>query len=154
MDTLKRKAGRPRKDESRAEDQGSRPTKRVPVTGFRNKLTVDGLDPNYVYRWILDNHEDGQRIEQCKAAGYNFVRGEDGIKIGQSSVHKSESVGSIIRISEADGSYLYLMRTRKEFYEEDQKAKDAAVDATQRSMNRNTGNKPGADDLYGSVKIG
>lgn len=150
----KRKVGRPRKDETRAQSTGSRPVDRVPVQGFRDKLTVDGLDSNYVYRWILDKDENGQRIEQCKAAGYEFVRGEDGVKIGQSSVHKSESMGSIFRISEPDGSYLYLMRTLKEYYEEDQAAKNAEVDTIQGSMNRNSGNKPGQDDLYGSVQVG
>lgn len=149
-----RKVGRPRKTESRAEALDSRPAKRVPIQGFRDKLTVDGLDPDYVYRWILDAHENGQRIEQCQAAGYNFVRKEDGVIIGQNSVHQSETLGSIIRISEADDSYLYLMRIRKEYYEEDQKAKNAEVDALQHSMNRNTGKTPGKDDLYGSVKIG
>ena len=154
MSIEKRGPGRPRKDETRAESTGQRPAKRVPINGFRDKLSVEGCDPNYVYRWVLDSSEGGQRIMQCNAAGYEFVTKEQGITVGQGSVYKSDNVGSIIRTPGGNGDFLYLMRISKEFHDEDKLAKEDTIKSIEDGMNHSTSKNTGADDLYGSVGIG
>tara|TARA_R110002051_G_scaffold291216_5_gene355144 strand:+ start:1671 stop:2138 length:468 start_codon:yes stop_codon:yes gene_type:complete len=155
MEVKKKGPGRPRKDESRAESTGTRPAKRVPISGFRDKLSVGGRDDdNYVYRWALDSNEGGQRIMALSAAGYEFVTGKDGITVGQGNVYKSDNVGSIIRTPGGNGDFLYLMRISKEFYEEDCAAKEDINKSIEDGMKRSTGKSAGADDLYGSVEIG
>lgn len=154
MEVKKKGPGRPRKDESRAESTGARPAKRVPINGFRDKLSVEGCDPNYVYRWVLDSNEGGQRIMQCNAAGYEFVTSDQGVTVGQGSVYKSENVGSLIRTPGGNGDFLYLMRIPKEFHDEDKIAKEKKINDIEDGMKRSTGKTVGADDLYGSVEIG
>lgn len=155
MEVSKKGPGRPRKDESRAESTGARPAKRIPISGFRDKLTVGGLDTDrFVYRWVLDNNEGGQRIMACSAAGYEFVTNEQGLTVGQGNVYKSENVGSIIRTPGGNGDFLYLMRILKEFHDEDSKAKEDKNQAIENGMKRSASKSAGADDLYGSVEIG
>lgn len=154
MEVKRKGPGRPRKDETRAESTGQRPAKRVPINGFRDKLSVGGCDSNYVYRWVLDSNEGGQRIMQCNAAGYEFVTGEQGITVGQGSVYKSDNVGSIIRTPGGNGDFLYLMRIPKEFHDEDKLAKEKKINDIEDGMKRSTSKTVGADDLYGSVEIG
>ena len=155
METQKKGPGRPRKDESRAENTGARPAKRVPISGFRDKLTVGGLDTdNFVYRWVSDSNEGGQRIMACNAAGYEFVTGSQGVTVGQGNVYKSENIGSTVRTPAGNGDFLYLMRITKEFHDEDAKAKEDINKTIEDGMKRSTGKTAGADDLYGSVEIG
>lgn len=154
MEVKRKGPGRPRKDETRAESTGQRPSKRVPINGFRDKLSVEGCDPNYVYRWVLDSSEGGQRIMQCSAASYEFVTSDQGVTVGQGSVYKSDNVGSIIRTPGGNGDFLYLMRIPKEFHDEDKMAKEKKINDIEDGMKRSTGKSVGADDLYGSVEIG
>lgn len=56
-------------------------TKRVPV-GQRSRLSVNGKDPNYVYRFVNDV---GDRINMFQEAGYELVSKEDH-KIGDNRV--------------------------------------------------------------------
>ena len=142
----KRKVGRPRKSETRAAE--ARPT-RVPLDGFRDKLSVKGLDPDYQYRWVKDQSESGQRIMQFLAAAYEFVTTEQEVIVGEANVYQSDNVGSIIRVPGGHGDFLYLMRIHKEFYDEDQANKAREIDATEGQMQ--AGGTSGAD--YGSVQI-
>ena len=154
MEVKRKGPGRPRKDETRAESTGQRPAKRVPINGFRDKLSVEGCDPNYVYRWVLDSNEGGQRIMQCHSASYEFVTSDQGITVGQGSVYKSENVGSLIRTPGGNGDFLFLMRIPKEFHDEDKLAKEKKINDIENGMKRSAGKSAGADDLYGSVEIG
>ncbi len=154
MEVKRKGPGRPRKDETRAESTGQRPGKRVPINGFRDKLSVEGCDSNYVYRWVLDSNEGGQRIMQFNAAGYEFVTSDQGITVGQGSVYKSENVGSLIRTPGGNGDFLFLMRIPKEFHDEDKLAKEKKINDIENGMKRSAGKSAGADDLYGSVEIG
>jgi len=128
----------------RADNRTDRP-KRVPINGMeRNILSVDGCDPEYVYRWVLDVSEDGTRIERFKSASYEFAP-SDGLTVGDQAVYQSKSKGSVVRAPAGrDGNYQYLMRIPKEFYDEDLEAKAAAVDATEQQMKR-----PSEDGQYG-----
>ena len=130
--TRQRKVGSPPKNQSRA----SRPTReRVPVSGFRDILTVYGKDPNYVYRWVKDGSDSGQRIWRFRQAAYDFVTVDEVEGVGQDMVFHSEDLGSIIRIPEGKESHLYLMKIHKDFYEEDQNAKEKSIAATEAAAN-------------------
>lgn len=139
----RQKTGRP-DNISRAE----RPD-RVPVSGNRDILTVQGKDDSYHYRWVLDQNESGQRIFKFLRAGYEFVTKDQGIKVGESLVYKSDNNGSIIRSPGGNGQFLYLMRIPREWYEEDQRAKQNLVRENEKSIN-----KASTDDgQYGDVKL-
>lgn len=110
--------------------------KRVPMGAHRDVLTVDGLDPGYVHRWVLDAGERGQRILRFELAGYSFCPA-DGLNIGQAMVYKTENVGSIVRVPNGkSGEYLYLMRINKELYEEDQDSKEANLLDVEKQLRR------------------
>ncbi len=122
---------------------------RIPVSGQRDILTVRGKDPAYEYRFVKDEHEAGQRILRFLDAGYSLVLSDEGIIVGQNHVYKSENVGSLIRAPAGKEGFLYLMKQRKEFYEEDQTVKQEQILDTEKQMT--TPNKDAGQ--YGSVSI-
>lgn len=117
---------------------------RVPV-GRRNILTVTGKDPDYEYRIVNDI---GNRVETFKEAGYTVVNADE-VKIGDKRVDQVTSPGSIAQISVGQGVKAVLLKQRKEWHEEDQKAKQAAIDQTELSMQ----NQPLDSLNYGKVEI-
>lgn len=100
-------------------------------------------DPDYVYRFVNDS---GSRIDQMKSAGYEIVTDDDLI-VGDSRVSDSSQVGSGKRVISKDGTVQYLMRQKKEFYDEDQAAKQAHNDEIERAMT-----KQAQEGMYGSIK--
>lgn len=147
-----RKRGRPAKNQSRV-DTSARPRQRIPVHGSRDILTIlSGKDPGHVYRFVKDVNEDGARIMRFRNAGYEFVRSdEENLQIGQNHVYKSSENGSIIVVKEGVGN-LYLMKIKKEWYEEDQAAKEAALKDTERMITRKR-NEDTDDGMYGQPKL-
>ena len=117
--------------------------KRQPV-GLRNRLTVADQDPNYVYRWVNANADGGDRPAILQEYGYEYVQ-------------KSQSLRANVRVSDAGplgafettpgggGDTLVLMRQHKDYYNEDQAAKQERVDLTDRAQHRTP------DGLYGSI---
>jgi len=100
-------------------------------------------DPNYVYRFVNDS---GSRIDQMKSAGYEIVTDDDLI-VGDSRVNDSTQMGSSKRVISKDGTVQYLMRQKKEFYDEDQAAKQAHNDEIEQAMK-----KQAQEGMYGSIK--
>lgn len=129
---VKRGRGRPRKDEQ-YKNTVTRAT-RTPLGGFRNILTVENKDPNYHYAWPVDTSDRGQEIAKCLSAGYDFVRPEEKAVIGESSVFKTDNVGSIIRVPAGQGEFHYLMKIPNEFYEDDQLRSQEKVDRTEEAL--------------------
>ena len=147
--TVKRGRGRPRKNvDNRAEEVSGRPRQRVPVSGNRDILTIEGKDPDYVYRFILDGSEDGQRIQKFKAAGYDLVS-SDGHSVGQDMVYKTNNVGSIIRVPAGNSKFYYCVRIRKEWYKEDQSLKQGEILDREKAITR-TDSENGQ---YGNIKL-
>lgn len=101
----------PARGRSNTQDRASR----VPLSGKRMKLTVEDRDQNYKYRFVQDDKMG--RIDDFKNAGYELVKKKDG-------TYDSRVTGT-----HKDGSprYDFLMRQKKEYYEEDQRAKEAAI---------------------------
>ncbi len=146
----KRGPGRPRKnDVSRATETTGR-APRVPVSGNRDILTVDGKDPSFEYRWIVDKNEEGQRIIKFTKAWWEFVKSDDNQHtVGQDMVYKTDNVGSIIRVPAGNGDFYYLMRIPQEYYKEDQKNKQHDISDREKAMTQ-TDNDNGQ---YGNIKL-
>lgn len=131
---IKKRRGRPPKNQSRVDNTAERPT-RTPVSGNRDILTVLGKDPDFVYRWVKDQNESGQRILTFLDAGYAFVQDGD-IRVGQAMVYNSSNVGSIIRKPGGLNEYLYLMRVSREWYDEDQATKANGIKQGEEAITR------------------
>jgi len=101
---------------------------RTPV-GTRNILTVKGKDPNYEYR-IVNDIDD--RVAQFQEAGYELVA-NDTVKVGDKRVNSTTSEGSVKQLSVGQGTKAYLMRIKKDWFDEDQQAKQAKVTEIERA---------------------
>jgi len=100
-------------------------------------------DPDYVYRFVNDS---GSRIDQMKNAGYEIVTDDD-LVVGESRVSDPNQLGSGKRVVSKDGTVQYLMRQKKEWYDEDQATKQAHNDEIERAMK-----KQAQEGMYGSIK--
>lgn len=101
-------------------------------------------DQNYVYRFVNDT---GSRVANFQSAGYEFVEDKD-LVVGDSRVFDPSDVGSAKRVTSNDGTTSYLMRIKKEYYEEDQAAKAALINETEQAMKRDA-----SQGMYGSIKV-
>lgn len=122
--------------------------KRTPLSGGRDILTVEGKDPNYVYRWILDKDN---RINQAIEGDWMIVKDED-LTVGDKAIKNStDGSSSAVTKDVGAGRTCYLMKIKKEFYTDDQDTKQARIDRAEQDMKREL-NK-GGDGTYGSVKF-
>ncbi len=126
---------------------------RVPVSSNRAPLAYRGLDQdNNSYRWVMDRDE---RIAMFIEAGYEFAKPTNEF-VGESTVDSVKQVGSRVTKSAGYGGLkLYLMFLPKQFYDEDQLAKQKAIDELEDTM-REPGKgkivpKDGVD--FGSIKL-
>jgi hypothetical protein len=120
--------------------------KRVPVTG-RSRLNVRNKEPGYSYRIVNVNLEsDPNRVQDLIDRGYEIVPASKAGPVGDSKVDNPSALGSAGQISVGQGTKAVVMRIRKDWYDEDQAAKQAEVDATEQRAKSS-----GAD--YGDVKI-
>ena len=111
----------------------------------RGPQTINGdKDPNYVYRFVNDT---GSRIANFQSAGYEFVEDKD-LVVGDSRVLDPSDIGSGKRVTSNDGTVSYLMRTKKEYYNEDQAAKAALIDETEQAMKQEA-----TKGMYGKLNI-
>lgn len=117
--------------------------KRTPI-GTRNVLTVAGKDPNYVYRIINDS---GDRVQEFMEAGYELVK-DDSVKVGDKKVNKASSEGSLSQVSVGQGQKAFVVRIKKEWYDEDQAAKQLRVDELENSTKAKA-----LDGTYGKLEI-
>lgn len=113
-------------------EENARP-KRVPLFDQpRNKLTVGGKRSDHEYRWFNDVEN---RIEQAKLGGWQHVTYEDLEAVGEVTAnstrnqpkdHVSRKVGNI--------EMAFLMSIPKEYYNEDQAAKQRQIDEMEQQM--------------------
>lgn len=131
---------------------------RIPVGGHRDIMTVYGKDESYEYRWVEDKSDAGSRILRFKRGGWEFVSADPrdssgGVIVGEENVYSSEQNGSIVRLPTGGANYSYLMRIKKEWYDEDQVAKQDKIDMVEDAIRR-TGTSEGEDfGQYGNVAI-
>ena len=103
--------------------------RRTPIT-VRNKLDVKDRDPNYHYR-IVNVKED--RIEQFIEQGYEIVQAAS---VGDKQVDAPSSLGSASEVSVGGGMKALVMRTPKEYFNEDQAIKQSQIDELEDTMKR------------------
>lgn len=101
--------------------------RRTPIT-VRNRLTVKDVDPNFHYR-IVNVKDD--RVEQFKEQGYEAV---SATPVGDRQVDTPSTLGSGAEISVGQGMKAVLMRIPKEWYAEDQTAKQVQIDELEATM--------------------
>jgi len=101
-------------------------------------------DDSYHYRFVNDT---GSRIHNFKQAGYEFVADTE-IAVGDSRVIDASEFGSTKRVISNDGTTSYLMRIKKEFYNEDQAAKAEFISEQENAMK-----KEATQGYYGSIKM-
>lgn len=112
--------GRPRKHVPKT---GVTRETRVPIDGRRDILTIENKDPNMHYAWVLDDSENGYKIQQHLRAAYEFVQADRQESVGQPHVYKSASQGSLIRVPNGTtGQHLYLMKLPMYLHLEDKDA--------------------------------
>jgi hypothetical protein len=118
-------------------------TQRVPV-GSRKVLTVAGKDPNYEYRIINDS---GDRVQEFLEAGYELVD-NDSVRVGDKRVNNASAEGSKAQLSVGQGQKAFVVRIKKEWYEEDQAKKQAHVNELESATKAKA-----LDGTYGKLDI-
>ena len=120
--------------DSRQSEEKSVHVKRVPIHESRDILTAK-IPDGKVGRWVADR---GNRIQTFKNAGYDFVT-DLGAVVGEKRVDGDRAVGSTVcKMGDQDGTMLYLMAIDQELYDQDQAAKQSAVDKTEEAMQAQT----------------
>lgn len=107
--------------------QVSRP-RRTPI-GRRNRLTVENRDPAYHYRIV--NDVDG-RVQDLLDQDYEIVLDA---KVGDKRVDDISSLGSAKQISVGKGIKAFVMKKRKDWFQDDQDLKQKEIDDLEASMN-------------------
>lgn len=123
-----------------------RKPRRASINGTRNVLTVSGKEPGFEYRIVND---DGDRVSQFEEMGYEVVK-DSGIKVGDRRIANPTKEGSPVQVSVGGGQKAYLMRIRKDWYDEAQADKAKHVDEIEKGMLADTRNS--AD--YGKITVG
>jgi hypothetical protein len=121
-----------------------RPT-RAPV-GARNILAVKGQDPDYVYRVCNDDYS---RIDDLVERGWEFVQAKD-IKVGDSrriDNPVSEGTKAMIQVGRTKPKTAFVMRIKREWYLEDQQAKQDKVDQLEATMKQQVQSQGGTLDI-------
>jgi hypothetical protein len=131
--------------EAIAKAPSGRPS-RQPV-GSRSRLSVAEKDPNYEYRWVVDYDGTGDRLTQFEQAGYEKVP-TGTHRVGNSRVDIGAPDGSFETQKVGNNQTGYLMRQKREWYDEDQKAKRQRIDLSEQALKN-----PTLDGAYGEIKI-
>ena len=86
-------------------------------------------------------------MQEFMEAGYELVK-DDSVKVGDKKVNKSSSEGSLSQVSVGQGQKAFVVRIKKEWYEEDQAAKQLRVDELENSTKAKA-----LDGTYGKLEI-
>jgi len=121
-------------------------TRRTPINGIRNKLSVRGKEPGFEYR-IVNDIDD--RIEMMKERGYEIVT-DAGVSVGDKRIANPTQEGSPVKVSVGQGVQAYVMRQREDWHKEDQEIKRQQADELEVQMKRDAKDA----GFYGKLKIG
>lgn len=101
-------------------------------------------NPDYEYRFVNDT---GSRIHNFQQAGYEFVTGDE-IAVGDSRVKDASDLGSNKRVISNDGTTSYLMRIKRDWYNEDQAAKAQQIKEQEAAMKQEA-----SAGMYGKLNL-
>lgn len=110
-------------------------SKRVPLGVARSKLSVSSR-PGFVRRWVNDTEG---RLQMAQDGGYQFVENDSVKQIGDADVDNvNRDLGARVSrvVDKTTGQRAYLMEIEEEFYKEDQRAKSAKVEETDRRIKK------------------
>ena len=136
---------------------GTTRKRRNVFNGTEAKLGVRDQIPGYHLHIFTDT---GGRIQEAMDSGYEFVTPTEVGGVSENVVSRNGDLGDRIRYlvnprAEGTEQYGYLMKTRQEWYEEDQadlQAKNNRIDAAIRK-GKITGENPGFYVPTGGIKI-
>jgi hypothetical protein len=112
----------------------------------RRKTATNNRDPNFHYRiFNADDEKYAGRLEQAQQMGYIYAN--DGETLGDGQGVEASSIGSSIGTHVGHGTRGVLMKIPKEYYQEDQAAKQAEVDQSEMGMVDDE--LRNASDMYG-----
>lgn len=111
--------------------------KRVSLRDQRDQHSFEGKDPNFEYRYVNDIVDHlGPRVERFKKAGWTPVLKDEGT-VGEAKVDGNQVKNtSIVEKSAGGKTKAILMKIPKEWYQEDQDAKAAAITESEKQMRR------------------
>lgn len=117
---------------------------RKPLTQRGPQAIAGTKDADFVYRFVNDT---GSRVANFQAAGYELVTSDD-LTVGDNRVSDASDLGSAKRVVSNDGTTSYLMKIKREWYEEDQATKAAALAEQEAAMKQEATN-----GMYGKLNI-
>ena len=117
---------------------------RSPISGRRNILTVKGLAPGMVGRWVDNTPE---RVEELLDQGYEVVR--ESVQVGDVSIDGGTKMGAVTTKRVGGGKENILMQIPKAWYDADQAEKQRLVDAREAAMTQGDKDK----NFYGKVSV-
>lgn len=120
-----------------------RRVRRTPI-GKRNVLTVSGMEEGYNYRFVNDS---GDRVQEFLDNGWEKVPAKK-VRVGDKRIGAASEEGTDATASVGQGVKAYIMRIRKDWYEEDQEAKQAHINATEAATREKA-----LDGTYGKLEI-
>jgi len=120
---------------------------RTPIGAKRELLNVSDTPEGYVDRIVNDNPG---RIQRFKDAGYEMV---DAATIGSSNVDGNSANAGVVSKDVGKGVTAYVMRQRKEYFDEDQSAKQQKILDDERGMQKKIDKNDSKDGTYGEVRI-
>ena len=119
-------------------------TERKPLTQRGPQAIAGDKDKDFVYRFVNDT---GSRIANFQAAGYELVTSDD-LTVGDNRVLDASDLGSAKRVVSNDGTTSYLMKIKKEWYDEDQATKAAQLAEQEAAMKQEA-----VAGMYGKLNI-
>jgi hypothetical protein len=120
-----------------------RRVKRTPV-GQRNRLAVKGKDPNYEYRIVNDTDD---RVNELLDQDWEIDLSEE-IRVGDGRIDDIGKLGKARVLSVGGGIKAVVMRKRKDWFDEDQAAKQEYVTKTEKAMRPDP-----SEGTYGEIAV-
>ena len=133
---------------------------RTPFSASRKRLEVRYVDEDFEKKWHPHwfNEQDG-RVERAVDAGYEFVKPEEVIGVGDREVHSGNTdLNSKVSrvVGRAEGNIpirAYLMKLRLDWYKEDQAKKQEVNDLVDKAIRAGRAGGAEVKNRYGDVKL-
>lgn len=122
-------------------------TMRMPIGVRRDITAVKDTPTHSVDRWV--NDVPG-RVEIFRQAGYENV---EQACVGDSGVDGTHSSNGVVSRDMGQGTTAYLMRQRREYFDQDQAEKQRHINEGEEAMRRDK-NDTRDDGFTGEIKIG
>ena len=97
----------------------------------RNRLSIRNKDDGYFYRIVNDTDD---RVERMMELGYEVCTKESLGATGDRRVDSASPLGTTAHFSVGQNTKAVVMRQRKDYYAEDQAAKQAEIDELEATM--------------------